>query len=135
LLKSETTKRDTFVPSIVVFLFASVIGLLVMMPFVMMPLDDAYYENFEKNDIDVDIPVGWADAMFFVGISVITGIISNVLFYFIGKKLGGNTNWKKVFSVIFYAYVTVIPMMVLLVPDVFVVEFPYRNRPIISHGI
>jgi len=95
-------------------LFASVIGLLVMIPFVMIPLDDAYYQSFEENDIDVDIPVDWTDSILFVGISIISGIISNILFYFIGKKLGGNTNWKKVFSVLFYAYVPVIPMMVVL---------------------
>jgi len=46
--------------------------------------------------------------------SIVTGIISNVLFYFIGKKLGGNTNMKKVFSVLFYVYVLVIPMMIVL---------------------
>ncbi len=108
-----------FASSIGLFLFASVIGLLVMVPFVMMPLDDAYYEAFEENDVDFDIPVGWADVILFVGISIMTGIISNVLFYFIGKKLGGNTSWKKVFSVLFYAYVPVIPMMVVLSALVF----------------
>ena len=55
---------------------------------------------FEENDVDVDIPVDWTNAILFVGISMISGIISNVLFYFIGKKLGGNTSWKKVFSVL-----------------------------------
>jgi hypothetical protein len=103
-----------FVSSIGIFFFASIVGLLVMIPFVMIPLDDVYYESFEKNDIDVDIPADWANAILFVGISIITGIISNILFYFIGKKLGGNTNWKKVFSVLFYTYVPVIPMMVVL---------------------
>lgn len=103
-----------FVSSVGVFLIASVIGLLVMVPFVMMPLDPAYYESFEENDIDVDIPTGGADIILFVGISIVTGIIGNVLFYFIGKKLGGNTNWKKVFSVMFYAYVPAIPMMVIM---------------------
>ena len=103
-----------FASSIGIFLVASIIGLLVMLPFVMMPLDDAYYETFEENDIDVDIPVDWSDAILFVGISIVTGIISNVLFYFIGKKLGGSTSWKKVFYVMFYAYVPVIPMMLVL---------------------
>ena len=104
-------EKRYFTSSIGVFLFASIIGLLVMIPFVMMPLDDTYYETFDENDIEVDIPLDWADAIIFIGISILTGIISNVLFYFIGKKLGGNTNWKKVFSVMFYAYVPVIPMM------------------------
>jgi len=92
-----------------------------MIPFVMMPLDDAYYETFEEDNIDVDIPTYWADAILFVGISVISGIISNVLFYFIGKKLGGNINWKKVFSVMFYTHVPVIPMMVLMSVLVFLI--------------
>jgi hypothetical protein len=103
-----------FASSIGIFLVASIIGLFVMLPFVMIPLDDVYYETFEENDIDIDIPVDWSDAILFVGISIMTGIISNVLFYFIGKKLGGNTSWKKVFSVMFYAYVPIIPMMLVL---------------------
>ena len=52
-----------FASSIGVFLFASVIGLLVMAPFVMMPLNDAYYETFEENDVDVDIPADWTPAV------------------------------------------------------------------------
>lgn len=103
-----------FTSSIGIFLFTSIVGLLVMAPFVMMPLDNAYYETFDENEIDVDIPVNWTDGILFVGISIVSGIISNVLFYFIGKKLGGNTSWKKVFSVLFYAYVPVIPMMVVM---------------------
>ena len=125
-----------FASSIGIFLFASAIGLLVMAPFVMMPLDDAYYETFDENDVDVDIPVDWADAILFVGISIISGIISNVLFYFIGKKLGGNTSWKKVFSVLFYAYVPVIPMMAVLSVLVFLMwgsltamDPPYLMEP------
>ena len=34
--------------------------------------------------------------------------------YYIGKKFGGNKNWKKVFSVFFHIYVPVIPMMVVM---------------------
>ena len=103
-----------FVSSIVVFLVASIIGLLVMIPFIMMPLDDAYYEAFDENDVDVDIPVDWSDVVLFVGIEIIAGIITTALFYFIGKKIGGNPNWKKVFSVMFYANVPVIPTMIVL---------------------
>jgi hypothetical protein len=103
-----------FTSSVGIFLIASVISLLVMVPFVTMPLDHAYYESFKENDIDVGIPVDWSEVILFVGISILTGIISNVLFYLIGKKLGGNTSWKKVFSVLFYAGVPVIPMMMVL---------------------
>ena len=108
-----------FTSSIGIFLFASVLGIVVMIPFVMMPLDEAYFEAFDENDIDVNIPIDWDDAMLFVGINTLTGIISNVLFYFIGKKLGGNTNWKKVFSVMFYAYVPMIPLTIAMAVLVF----------------
>ncbi|QMU53447.1 MAG: DUF1282 domain-containing protein [Nitrosopumilus sp.] len=103
-----------FASSIGIFLIASVISLLVMVPFVTMPLDHAYYQSFEESDIDVGIPADWSEVILFVGISILTGIISNVLFYLIGKKLGGNASWKKVFSVLFYANVPVIPMMMVL---------------------
>ena len=111
--KIRDNDEKYFVSSVGIFLISSIIGLLVLVPFVMIPLDQAYYEVFEENEIDVDFPVGWSDAILYVGISIITGIISNVLFYFIGKNLGGNKSWRKVFSVIFYAYVPSIPMMLI----------------------
>ena len=112
--KIRDNDEKYFVSSVGIFLIASIIGILVMAPFVMMPLDVAYYEAFEENQVDVDIPAGWPDAVLFVGVSIVTGIISNVLFYFIGKMLGGSKSWRKVFSVIFYAYVPAIPMMLVL---------------------
>ena len=111
--KIRDNDEKYFASSVGIFLIASIVGLLVLLPFVMIPLDQAYYEAFEENEIDVDFPVGWPDAIFYVGVSIITGIISNVLFYFIGKNLGGNKSWKKVFSVVFYAYVPAIPMMLV----------------------
>ena len=47
-------------------------------------------------------------------IGIIKGIVSIVSLYYIGKKFGGNKNWKKVFSVFFHIYVPVIPMMVVM---------------------
>ena len=111
--KIRDNDEKYFASSVAIFLVASIVGLLVMVPFVMMPLDATYYEVFEENQIDVDIPVGWSDAFLFVGVNIVIGIISNGLFYFIGKKLGGNKSWKKVFSVLFYAYVPTIPMMLV----------------------
>ena len=111
--KIRDNDENYFASSVAIFLVASIVGLLVMVPFVMMPLDVAYYEVFEENQIDVDIPVGWSDAIMFVGVNIVIGIISNVLFYFIGKTLGGNENWRKVFSVLFYADVPTIPMMLV----------------------
>ena len=112
--KIRDNDEKYFASSVGIFLVASIVGLLVMVPFVMVPLDASYYEVFEENQIYVDIPVGWSDAIVFVGINIVIGILSNVLFYFIGKNLGGNKSWKKVFSVLFYAYVPTIPMMLIL---------------------
>ena len=43
-----------------------------------------------------------------------SGIISIAMIYLVGRWLGGNASWKKVFSAIFYAYVYAIPMFVVL---------------------
>jgi hypothetical protein len=81
-----------------------------MLPFDMIPLDDAYFEGVNGTVI----PSDELDPILFVAISLLNVFISTVLLYFIGKKLGGNTNWKKVFSVFFHANVPAIPMSVVL---------------------
>jgi len=99
-----------FVQSIGIFVLASVLSVLIMLPFVMIPLDDAYFEGVEG----ASFPSDELDPVLFVAISLLSVFISTVLLYFIGKKLGGNTNWKKVFSVFFHANVPTIPMSVIL---------------------
>jgi len=99
-----------FVPSVGLFLFTSALGALVLLPFVMIPFDDAYFEGVD----DVDLPTGDADVVLFVGNSILSGFVSVVLFYFMGKNIGGNANWKKVFSVIFYTHVPAIPMTIII---------------------
>jgi hypothetical protein len=79
-----------------------------------MPLDDAYFENIDNTGNMNSIPSGEADVIWSVGLSILNGFISAVLFYFIGKKLGGDANWKKVFSVIFHTNVVAIPMIIIL---------------------
>ena len=46
-----------FVPSVGLFLFTSALGALVLLPFVMIPFDDAYFEGVDN----VDLPTGDAD--------------------------------------------------------------------------
>jgi hypothetical protein len=79
-----------------------------------MPLDDAYFENIDNTGNMNSIPSGETDVIWSVGLSILNGFISAVLFYFIGKKLGGDANWKKVFSVIFHTNVVAIPMIIIL---------------------
>ena len=91
-------------------MLASVLSVLIMLPFIMIPFDDAYFEGVEGAAFSSDE----LDPVLFVAISLLSVFISTALLYFIGKKLGGNTNWKKVFSVFFHANVPTIPMSVVL---------------------
>jgi len=99
-----------FAQSIGLLIFTSILGALMLIPFIMIPLDEAYFEGVD----DANFPTDNTDVILFVGINILNGFISAVLFYFIGKKIGGNTNWKKVFSVIFHTHVPLIPMSVVL---------------------
>jgi hypothetical protein len=76
----------------------------------MIPLSDAYFEGAG----DVSLPSEGADIVLAAAAGFFKAIVSFVALYFIGKKLEGNTNWKKVFSVFFHTYVPVIPMMIIL---------------------
>jgi len=99
-----------FAQSTVLLAFTSILGALLLVPFIMIPLDDLYFEGVD----DDNFPTDNTDVSLFVGINILNGLFSAVLFYFIGKKIGGNTNWKKVFSVIFHTHVPLIPMSVIL---------------------
>ena len=96
--------------SIGLLIVSSILSMFVILPFVMIPLNDAYFEEVD----DVDLPTEGADLVLTMAIGFLKGIVSFVTLYFIGKKLGGNTSWKKVFSVIFHTYVPVIPMMIII---------------------
>ena len=76
----------------------------------MIPFDDSYFAGVD----DVDFPPNETDLILYIGSGVLSGIISAVFLYYIGKKLGGNNNWKKVFSVIFYASIPAIPFYIVI---------------------
>lgn len=100
-----------FVQSIGLLILVSVLSILVVLPFIMIPLDDAYFEGIDNM---TDLPTDSSDLVLAAGSGILNSFISFVLFYFIGKKLGGNTHWKKVFSVIFHTYVPAIPMLIAI---------------------
>ena len=104
-----------FTQSIGLLIVSSILSALVILPFVMIPLNDAYFEGVD----DASLPTESADAVLAAGVGFLKGIVSFVALYFIGKKLGGNKNWKKVFAVIFHTYVPVIPMMIIISVFVF----------------
>lgn len=99
-----------FSQSIGLLIVSSILSAFVILPFVMIPLSDAYFEGID----DVDLPTEGPDMIWAMAAGFLKGIVSFVTLYFIGKKIGGNTNWKKVFSVIFHTYVPVIPMMIII---------------------
>ncbi|MGD8708717.1 MAG: YIP1 family protein, partial [Nitrosopumilaceae archaeon] len=108
-----------FVQSIVLLVISSIIGGLVVLPFVMMPLDDAYFEFEGAEDIDNTFPLEDSSVGLSVFSSLLSGFVSAMLYYFIGKSLDGNTNWKKVFSVIFHVHAVMIPITIIMAILVF----------------
>ena len=48
------------------------------------------------------------------GFSLLDGTAVTALIYLIGRLFGGNGNWRKVFSVFFYTYVVVVPILVVV---------------------
>ena len=99
-----------YAQSIGLLIVSSILSAFVILPFVMIPISDEYFEGVD----DAGLPKEGADLVLAVGVGFLKGIVSFVALYFIGKKLGGNKNWKKVFSVIFHTYVPVIPMMIII---------------------
>ena len=99
-----------FVQSVGLLIVASLLSIFIMIPFVIMPLDDAYFEEVDN----VSIPADNFDVLLFLVQGIVGGFVFAILLYFIGKKLGGNSNWKKVFSVFFHTYVPAIPTSIII---------------------
>ncbi|MGH1520884.1 MAG: YIP1 family protein [Nitrosopumilus sp.] len=98
-----------FVQSIGILIAVSFLTILVIVPFLVIPFDDVYLEEFDNFLFGIDN----VDIVLSVISSIITGFVSAALSYFIGKKIGGNKNWKKVFSVVLHTNVIVFPMMLI----------------------
>ena len=109
-IQIRDNEEKYFVQSIGLLIVSSILSAFVILPFVMIPISDIYFEGAD----DANLPTEGTHLILSVGVGFLKGIVSFVSLYFIGKKLGGNTNWKKVFSVIFHTYVPVIPMMIVL---------------------
>lgn len=103
-----------FAQSIALLIISSILGGLAVLPFVMMPLDDAYFEFEGTENIENAFPLEDSAVGLSIGSTILSGFVSAILYYFIGKKLDGNTNWKKVFSVIFHIHAVVIPITIIM---------------------
>ncbi|MDH3765291.1 MAG: hypothetical protein OER82_05725 [Nitrosopumilus sp.] len=66
-----------FVQSIGVFVLSSVLSVLILLPFVMVPLDEVYFEDVD----DVTFQSDELDPILFVAISLLSVFISTVLLY------------------------------------------------------
>ena len=109
-------EKKYFAQSIALLAATSVLSALVILPFVMIPIDDAYFEDVDTDD---GLPSDNIHLVLAIIAGFLKGVISFVSVFFIGKKLGGNKDWKKVFAVLFHTYVPAIPMMVVVSAFVF----------------
>ncbi len=109
-----------FAQSIALLIISSIIGGFAILPFVVMPLDEAYFEIEGMDDVEETfIMEESAIVMSFLS-SILTGLVSVALYYFIGKRLDGNTNWKKVFAVVLHVHAIVIPITIIITIVLFV---------------
>ena len=112
--------EDKYLPqSIALLIVSSILGGLVVLPFAMMPLDDAYFDFEGAEEINDTFPLGESAVGLSIGSSILSGFVSAFLYYFIGKSLDGNENWKKVFSVIFHIHAVTIPITIIMAVLVF----------------
>ena len=112
--QTRDNEEKYFGQSIGLLIIASILGGFVVLPFVMMPLDEAYFDFEEAQEFDNSFPLEENAVGLSIGSSLLTGVLSAILYYFIGKKLDGNTNWKKVFAVVFHTNAIVIPVTVVI---------------------
>ena len=104
-----------FAKSIGLLVLTSVLSALVILPFVMIPINDVYFEDVGNEDL----PSENIHLMLAIVVGFIKGLVSFASVYLIGKKIGGNKDWKKVFGVLFHTYVPAIPMMIIISAFVF----------------
>ena len=66
-------------------------------------------ESFRPGTIAIDLIMSLAAEVIFI-----------VILFLLGKNLGGNTNWKKVFSVISHSYVIYLPVLTSVIIFLFI---------------
>ena len=76
-----------FAQSIALLIISSILGGLAVLPFVMMPLDDVYFEFEGTENIDNTFPLEDSAVGLSVVSTLLSGFVSAILYYFIGKSL------------------------------------------------
>ena len=109
-----TTLTDILIKSITIFVIATLVGIIGYLPFLLNPIpagyEDSYLTEFENFGAFLDP----ADTALSMVLGAISGIIFIVAFFYIGKVLGGNGDYRKVFSVMFYSLVPSIPFVAIV---------------------
>ena len=95
------------------------VGGFAVIPFVMMPLDEEYFAMEEGEGIEESILMEESSIPITIGTSILSGFVSAILYYFIGKRLEGNGNWKKVFAVVFHVHAVAIPITIIIAIVIF----------------
>ena len=103
-----------FTQSIALLVISSILSGVAVLPFVIMPLDEAYFEFEGSEELETTFPMEDSAVPLTIGSGILTGFVSAILYYFIGKKLDGNTNWKKVFAVVFHVHALVILITIIM---------------------
>lgn len=76
----------------------------------------------------------WETGILSAVVSIPSGIISLAVIYLVGRRLGGNASWRKVFSAIFYAHVYAVPMFVVLMALMLPTVGPIPLNPLDQPG-
>ena len=107
-------EEQYFAQSIALLIISSILSGFAVLPFIIMPLDEAYFEFEGSEDLETTFPMGDSAIALTIVSGIVSGFVSAILYYFIGKKLDGNTNWKKVFAVVFHVHVVVILITIVM---------------------
>lgn len=118
-LQIRDNEERYFAQAIALLVISSIVGGFAVIPFVMMPLDEAYLAMEEGEGIEESIFMEESSIPITIGSSILSGFVSATLYYFIGKKLEGNANWKKVFAVVFHVHAVVIPISIIMAIVIF----------------
>jgi len=103
-----------FRQAITIFVIATAVGILGYLPFLLNPIPVDYEDSYLTEFNNFEMFANPGEIVLSMVFGAISGIIFVVVFFYLGKILGGNTNYKKVFSVMFYSLIPSIPFVVII---------------------
>ncbi|MEJ2260285.1 MAG: hypothetical protein P8X83_01305, partial [Nitrosopumilaceae archaeon] len=82
-LQIRDNEEKYFAQSVSLLIISSALGALAVLPFVMMPLDDGYFQFEGAEDIENTFPLEDSSVGLSVASSMLSGFVSAILYYFI----------------------------------------------------